>query len=104
MTAQVIPSPTVSHSKRTMSGLTHSRSKPRERYARNACTDETNTGGTMNLAEFLTLENAIKYNNEQNKLFFIADELEIAATGRKVIWVEDQLIDILQANNIEIKD
>ena len=58
----------------------------------------------MNLAEFLTLENAIKYNNEQNKLFFIADELEIAATGSKVIWVEDQLIDILQANNIEIKD
>jgi hypothetical protein len=58
----------------------------------------------MNLAEFLTLENAIKYNNEQNKLFFIADELDIAATGSKVIWVEDQLIDILQANNIEIKD
>jgi hypothetical protein len=58
----------------------------------------------MNLADFLTLENAIKYNNEQNKLFFIADELDIAATGRKVIWVEDQLIDILQANNIEIKD
>jgi hypothetical protein len=57
----------------------------------------------MNLADFLTLENAIKYNNEQNKLFFIADELEIAATGRKVIWVEDQLIDILQANNIEVK-
>jgi hypothetical protein len=61
-------------------------------------------GGSMNLAEFLTLENAIKYNNEQNKLFFIADELDIAATGSKVIWVEDQLIDILQANNIEIKD
>jgi hypothetical protein len=79
------------------------RNAARRMHVRRALMRPTN-GGIMNLADFLTLENAIKYNNEQNKLFFIADELDIAATGRKVIWVEDQLIDILQANNIEIKD
>jgi len=57
-----------------------------------------------NLDQFLTLENAIKYNNRQNKLFFIADELDISAVGNKVLLVEDQLIKILEDNNIELKD
>ena len=59
---------------------------------------------TQNLDKFLTLDNAIKYNNEQNKLFFIADELDISPQGRKVLIIEDMLCKILEANNIAIKD
>jgi len=59
---------------------------------------------TQNLDKFLTLDNAIKYNNEQNKLFFIADELDISATGRKVLIIEDLLCKILEANNIPLND
>ena len=57
----------------------------------------------LNLENFLTLENAIQYNNEQNKLFFIADELDISPQGRRVLAVEDMLIKILIDNNIEVK-
>jgi len=56
-----------------------------------------------NLNAFLTLDNAIKYNNVTDKLVFIADELEISAVGNKVLQVEDQLIQILNDNNIEVK-
>jgi hypoxanthine-guanine phosphoribosyltransferase len=58
----------------------------------------------QNLDKFLTLDNAIKYNNQQNKLFFIADELDISATGRKVLIIEDLLCKILEANNIPLND
>ena len=57
----------------------------------------------LNLENFLTLENAIQYNNVTDKLVFIADELDISAVGRKVLAVEDQLIQILINNNIEVK-
>jgi len=57
----------------------------------------------LNLDTFLTLENAIQYNNVTDKLVFIADELDISAVGRKVLEVEDQLIQILTNNNIEVK-
>jgi len=57
----------------------------------------------LNLENFLTLENAIQYNNVTDKLVFIADELDISAVGRKVLAVEDQLIQILIDNNIEVK-
>jgi hypothetical protein len=57
----------------------------------------------LNLDTFLTLENAIQYNNVTDKLVFIADELDISAVGRKVLAVEDQLIQILINNNIEVK-
>ena len=53
--------------------------------------------------EFITLQNAIQYNQEQNKLFFIADSLDISALGNKVLEVEDSLIKLLEDNGIEIK-
>jgi hypothetical protein len=67
-------------------------------------TNQPNQGANMlNLDTFLTLENAIQYNNVTDKLVFIADELDISAVGRKVLEVEDQLIQILTNNNIEVK-
>ena len=57
----------------------------------------------MNIENFLTLENAIKYNNLTDKLLYISEELEISALGNKVLAIEDKLIEILQSNNIEIK-
>jgi len=58
----------------------------------------------MTTDEFLTLENALKYNEEQNKLFYIADELDISPQGNKVLAIEGKLIEILQAHNITLKD
>ena len=58
----------------------------------------------QNLNQFLTLENALKYNDEQNKLFFIADELDISPQGNKVLLIEDKLIQILDDHNIPLKD
>ena len=55
-----------------------------------------------NLDQFLTLENAIHYNNVTDKLVFIADELDISAVGQKVLEVENRLIGILEDNHIEI--
>ena len=57
----------------------------------------------MNIENFLTLENAIKYNNLTDKLLYISEELEISALGNKVLAIEDKLIEILQSNNIEIR-
>ena len=57
----------------------------------------------MNIENFLTLENAIKYNNLTDKLLYISEELEISVLGNKVLAIEDKLIEILQSNNIEIK-
>jgi hypothetical protein len=54
----------------------------------------------QNLEQFLTLENAIKYNNLTDKLIFIADELDISALGKKVFEIENMLCDILIANGI----
>tara|TARA_R110000822_G_scaffold267616_2_gene391105 strand:+ start:18 stop:203 length:186 start_codon:yes stop_codon:yes gene_type:complete len=54
----------------------------------------------QNLEHFLTLENAIQYNNLTDKLIFIADELDISALGKKVFEIENMLCDILIANGI----
>jgi hypothetical protein len=54
----------------------------------------------QNLKQFLTLENAIQYNNLTDKLIFIADELDISALGKKVFEIENMLCDILIANGI----
>ena len=54
----------------------------------------------QNLEQFLTLENAIEYNNLTDKLIFIADELDISALGKKVFEIENMLCDILIANGI----
>jgi hypothetical protein len=54
----------------------------------------------QNLEQFLTLENAIQYNNLTDKLIFIADELDISALGKKVFEIENMLCDILIANGI----
>ena len=58
----------------------------------------------MTTDDFFTLENAIKYNDTQNKLFFIADELDISAQGSKVLAFEQILINILAHHNIPLKD
>jgi hypothetical protein len=52
--------------------------------------------------EFVTLENAIKYNQVTDKLLFIAEALDLSPTGNKVLKVEDKLINLLQDNNIEL--
>ena len=52
---------------------------------------------------FLTLKNAIAYNNLTDKLLFIGESLDLSPTGNKVLLVEDQLIKLLQDNGIEIK-
>jgi hypothetical protein len=57
----------------------------------------------MNIENFLTLQNAITYNNITDKLFFIADQLEISPRGNKVLAIEGKLIEILELNNIEIR-
>lgn len=57
----------------------------------------------MNIENFLTLQNAITYNNITDKLFFIADQLEISPRGNKVLAIESKLIEILELNNIEIR-
>ena len=55
-----------------------------------------------NLENFLTLENAVIYNNSIDKLIFIADSLDISAIGQKVLNVETKLMNILINNNIYI--
>jgi hypothetical protein len=52
--------------------------------------------------EFVTLENAIKYNELTDKLLFIAEALDLSPTGNKVLKVEDRLIKLLQDNNVTI--
>ena len=52
---------------------------------------------------FITLKNAIAYNNLTDKLLFIGESLDLSPTGNKVLLVEDQLIKLLQDNGIEIK-
>ena len=52
--------------------------------------------------EFVTLENAIHYNNVTDKLLFIAEALDLSPMGNKVLKVEDKLIKLLEDNNIEL--
>ena len=52
---------------------------------------------------FITLKNAIAYNNLTDKLLFIGESLDLSPTGNKVLLVEDKLIKLLQDNGIEIK-
>ena len=52
--------------------------------------------------DFVTLENAIKYNQVTDKLLFIAEALDLSPVGNKVLKVEDKLIKLLQDNNIEL--
>jgi len=52
--------------------------------------------------EFVTLENAIHYNNVTDKLLFIAEALDLSPVGNKVLKVEDKLIKLLEDNNIEL--
>jgi hypothetical protein len=52
--------------------------------------------------EFVTLENAIHYNNVTDKLLFIAEALDLSPVGNKVLKVEDKLIKLLKDNNIEL--
>ena len=57
----------------------------------------------IKIEEFITLENAITYNNVIDKLVFIGESLELSPVGNKVLKVEDLLIKLLVDNGIEIK-
>jgi hypothetical protein len=57
----------------------------------------------IKIEEFITLENAITYNNVIDKLLFIGESLDISPLGGKVLKVEDLLIKLLEDNGIEIK-
>lgn len=52
--------------------------------------------------DFITLENAITYNNTIDKLVWIGDSLDLSPIGHKVLCVEALLMIVLFNNNIEI--
>jgi hypothetical protein len=54
-------------------------------------------------SNFLTLDNATKYNNVTDKFVFIMDELELSINSILLYAIEGKLIDLLIQNNIDIK-